>query len=172
MSNNELYEKYVIALNDRALLEKKINEYIEKWKNGDTVLDTKKVEEIVNKGIERVEYLKQLENEIHEAYIKLEEAHDQKVASDMRLRDNLGSAPSNINITGGVLGSKAEDSHLIAETKTEEEMRNDKIAYLDELRDKVRKGEIPLEKASQLKNDVNNSYNFYELEEEMNRKYK
>ena len=40
MFSMELYKKYIEATNERYALENKINEYIEKWKNGETVLST------------------------------------------------------------------------------------------------------------------------------------
>ena len=66
MFSNELYKKYVEATNQRADLENRINNYIEKWKNGETTFSTDIVEKIIEKGYERLEDLKKIEEELHQ----------------------------------------------------------------------------------------------------------
>ena len=60
MFSSELYKKYIEVANERYSLENKINDYIEKWKNGETVLSTKSVEQAIEKGYERLEDLKKI----------------------------------------------------------------------------------------------------------------
>lgn len=76
----------------------------------------------------------------------------------MRLKNILGVDTSSIAITGGVLSSNANESHLIGREKTAEEVELDKQIALSTLREKVVKNEITLAQASQLKNDIENSY--------------
>ena len=79
-------------------------------------------------------------------------------AFKMRLRDMIGVDTSSIVITGGFLSSNANESHLIGREKTAEEIELDKQIALSTLREKVAKKEITLAQASQLKNDIENSY--------------
>ena len=70
----------------------------------------------------------------------------------------LGVVTSSIVITGGVLSSNANESHLIGREKNAEEVELDKQIALSTLREKVVKNEITLAQVSQLKNDIENSY--------------
>lgn len=38
MNRNEIYKEYLKALNERVELETKIEDFVEKWKNGETSL--------------------------------------------------------------------------------------------------------------------------------------
>ena len=69
MFSSELYKKYIEVANERYSLENKINDYIEKWKNGETVLSTKSVEQAIEKGYERLEDLKKIEESIHQDFV-------------------------------------------------------------------------------------------------------
>ena len=70
----------------------------------------------------------------------------------------LGVDTSSIVITEGVLSSNENESHLIGREKNAEEVELDKQIALSTLREKVVKNEITLAQASQLKNDIENSY--------------
>lgn len=167
MSSSELYKKYIEAVNKRCDLENKIEEYIEKWKNGETVSSTEEVEKIIEKGYERLEELKKIEKSIYHDYIQMSYLEEQKKYADIGLRTVFGQAPSNISIVGGVLSSDASQSHLIAEKKTDEQMNLEKEQMLKELKEKVRTGEITLARASELSSKINTSYDFYDKEREI-----
>ena len=167
MFSSELYKKYIEARNKRYDLENKINDYIEKWKNGETVLSTKSIELAVEKGYERLEDLKKIEESIRQDFDQMSALEEQKKAADIGIRSKLGRAPDNMNIVGGVLSSNASESHLIAEKKSDEQMASEKLQMLSELKEKVKNGEISLAQASELSAKINSSFDFYGKEEKI-----
>jgi hypothetical protein len=167
MFSSELYKKYIEVANERYVLENRINDYIEKWKNGETVLSTKSVEQAIEKGYERLEDLKKIEESIHQDFAQMSVLEEQKQAADIGIRSTLGQAPTNMNIVGGVLSSNASESHLIAEKKTNEQMSLEKQQMFELLKEKVRNGEITLSQASELTTKINSSFDFYGKEEEI-----
>ena len=167
MFSSELYKKYVEATNERYALENKINEYIEKWKNGETLLSTEQVEKIIEKGYERLEDLKKMEESIHQDFVQMSSLEDQKKSADIGIRATLGQSPTNMNIVGGVLSSDASQSHLIAEKKTNEQMDLERQQMLNDLKEKVKSGELSLAQASELSAKINSSFGFYDKEEEI-----
>ena len=167
MFSSELYKKYVEATNERYALENKINDYIEKWKNGETVLSTEKVEQIIEKGYERLETLKQIEKSIHQDFIKMDSLENEKRSADIGIRNTFGQSPTNMNIVGGVLSSNASESHLIAEKKNDDQMLAERQQMLNELKGKVKNGEITLAQASELSAKIGTSFDFYNKEEEI-----
>jgi len=167
MFSSELYKKYIQAANERYALENKIDDCIEKWKNGETVLSTKSIEQAIEKGYERLEALKKIEESIHQDFVQMSALEEQKQAADIGIRSTLGQAPTNMNIVGGVLSSNASESHLIAEKKTDEQMSLEKQQMLDQLKEKVKNGEITLAQASELLAKINLSFDFYGKEEEI-----
>lgn len=167
MFSSELYKKYIESTNERYALENKINEYIEKWKNGETFLSTEQVEKVLEKGYERLEDLKKIEESIHQDFIQMSSLEEQKKSVDIGIRNVFGEAPTNMNIVDGVLSSNASESHLIAEKKTDEQMSLEKQQILDQLKEKVRNDEINLAQASELSSKINSSFDFYGKEEEI-----
>lgn len=162
MTSKELYEKYLETLKERQELEEKISSYIKKWKNGETVLNTKLVEEAIDKGNERLKVLKQLEQKLHQEFISMEKSEQEKRFADISLRAKLDQAPSNINITGGVLSGNATSSHLIGEEKTIGQLHEEKTQMLASIKSKVQSGELTLAEASKLVRDLDISYEFYD----------
>lgn len=161
MTSKELYERYLEALKKRYELENKISDYIERWKNGETALSTKLVEETLDKGYERLEELRQLEQRLHQAFISTEKSEKEKETADTLLRAELGQAISNTNIVGGVLSKNASESHLIGEEKTAEQLEQEKNQMLANIKSKVKSGELTLAEASKLVSAANTSYEFY-----------
>ena len=76
----------------------------------------------------------------------------------MRLRFQLGVDTDKMVITGGILSSNANESHLTGRDKTPEELEINRQIALTALREKVVKKEVSLAEASQLKNDIENYY--------------
>lgn len=167
MFSNELYKKYIEAINERATLENKINVCIEKWKNGELTLSTEQVEKIIEQEYERLANLKKIEESIHYDFVQMSSLEDQKRLADIGIRSTFGVTPSNMNIVGGVLSSNASESHLIAEKKTDEQMNLEKQQLLHQLKEKVRNGELTLAQASELATKINLSFDFYNKEEEI-----
>lgn len=172
MFSSELYRKYIESTKERYDLENKINEYIEKWKNGETILSTEQVEKIIEKGYERLEELKKIEESIHQDFVQMSSLEVQKNSADIGIRTVFGQSPTNINITGGVLSSNASESHLIAEKKTDEQMNLEKQQMLDKLKEKVKNREITLAQASELSAKINLSFDYYGKEEEIQGRYR
>lgn len=162
MSSRELYQKYLEAEKERFELENKIDVFVQKWANGETTLSTKLVEETVNKGYDRLEDLKQLESQLHTEYMNQDKKEEEKSHADISVRHNLGVMPSQTEITGGVLSSNANESHLVGQQKTPEQLEQEKNYLLSQIKNKVMNKEISLADASKLTADVNNSYGFYE----------
>ncbi|HPF82994.1 MAG TPA: hypothetical protein PLV83_02360 [Bacilli bacterium] len=165
MNSNELYQKYLEAEKERFELENKIESYVEKWKNGETVLSNQTIQQAMEKGYERLEELKRTEAQLHNEYIQQEQKEEAKRGADISLQHNLGIRPDNMNIVGGVLSSNASESHLIAESKSPEQLELERQQLLANVKLKVQSGEISLADASKLVNDVNTSYEFYSSEE-------
>lgn len=162
MTSKELYKKYLETLNERHTLENKISAFIEKWKNGEAPLSTKSVEETIDKGYERLENLKQLEQKLYQELISMEKSEKEKRYADISLKSKLGKAPSNITIVDGVLSSNANESHLIAEEKTTEQLEQEKNQMLTSIKLKIQSGELTFAEASKLVNNINTSYGFYD----------
>ena len=171
MFSDELYKKYMESLNERYALENKINEHIEKWKKGETILSAKQVEKAIEKGYERLADLKEIEKSFHDDLNQMSSLEEQKRSADIGIRDVFGKAPTDMNIVGGVLSSDASQSHLVAEKKTEEQMNLEKEQMLNDLKEKVRNGEITLQQASLLSSNINTSFDFYDKQEEIKDRY-
>jgi len=167
MFSRELYKKFIEAENIRYDLENKINDLVEKWKKGEKVLSTKTIELVINKGYERLEDLKKIEESIHQDFIQMSSLEEQKRLADIGIRNVFREAPTDMNIIGGVLSSNASESHLIAEKKTNKQMSLEKQQMIDKLKEKVKNGEIDLAQASELFTQINLSFNFYDKEEEI-----
>ena len=90
-----------------------------------------------------------------------------KKSADIGIRNVFGEAPNDMNIVGGVISSNASESHLIAEKKTNEQMDSERQQMLDQLKEKVKSGELSLAQASELSAKINSSFGFYDKEEEI-----
>lgn len=100
MTSNEIFEEYSRVLYERFMLKNKIDDFIEKWKNGDTKCSTATIQETLDKGYERLEELSKKEENLYSEYIvqrQKEEATDKEC---------------------GVLSSDARKSHLIGSRTT------------------------------------------------------
>ncbi|MFV0249652.1 MAG: hypothetical protein ACK5HP_01240 [Bacilli bacterium] len=162
MTRKDLYQKYLEALNKRADLENKINAIINKWADGETVFDTKTIEDAIEKGYSRLDELRKIEEKLHNDFMNQDAKEEIKKDADISVRHHLGINPSNLEITSGVLSSNAKESHLIGQKKSSEQLANEKVQLLNEINTKVMNKEISLAEASKLTNDVNISYGFYE----------
>ncbi len=168
MDSKEIYKNYLKALGERLELEEKIEKFIERWKNGEINVSTSVIQDATEKNYQRLEDLKKIEKALQESYEKREQMEHDKKSADIGIRQNLGEAPSNIEITGGVLGTDASQSHLIGQTKSVEQLQIEKEQMLNNVKAKVQRGELTLAEASNLVNSINTSYNLYLSEEESN----
>ncbi len=74
------------------------------------------------------------------------------------VRSNFGISPDEIIITGGVLSSNANESHLEGRYKTPEELEDERTQLLAGVREKVTTKEISLSEASNLAQKINIAY--------------
>ncbi|MBR1416658.1 MAG: hypothetical protein IJ572_02450 [Bacilli bacterium] len=102
----------------------------------------------IEKGYERLEELKKIEESFHQDFIQMNSLEEQKKSADTGIRSVLEKSPTDTNIVGGVLSSDTSKSHLIAEKKSDEQMSLEKKQMLEQLKEKVRNGEITLAQAS------------------------
>ncbi len=166
MTSNEIYKNYLKALGERTVLENKIEDFIEKWKNGDTTISNATVQKTVDKGYERLEELKKIEEELHTEHIAQVQKEKDKKSADINVQHNLGVRPTDTEIIDGVLSSNANASYLIGQQKTPEQLESERIALLNDIKSRVMNHEISLAEASKLTNDVNTAYGFYNNQSE------
>lgn len=117
MTSNEIFEEYSRVLYERFMLKNKIDDFIEKWKNGDTKCSTATIQETLDKGYERLEELSKEEENLYSEYIvqrQKEEATDKEIVC-------------------GVLSTDARKSHLIGQQKTPEQLEKEKMILLREI---------------------------------------
>ncbi|MBE6140242.1 MAG: hypothetical protein E7172_01755 [Firmicutes bacterium] len=69
-------------------------------------------------------------------------------------------------ITGGVLSSNANESHLTGRNKTPEELEDERTQLLASVREKAMKKEISLAEASKLAQNINIAYGSSSYEQE------
>lgn len=165
MGKLEYIDRYCELLDQANEKEAKLEAFVQNWLSGNSEMSSEFLEQLV---IEVNDQIAQMRSEAENYKIefdrlsKEEKLQQEQLQSSnafkMRLRDMIGVDTSSIVITGGFLSSNANESHLIGREKTAEEIELDKQIALSTLREKVAKKEITLAQASQLKNDIENSY--------------
>ncbi|HPZ24220.1 MAG TPA: hypothetical protein PLB45_02915 [Bacilli bacterium] len=161
MNSNESYKKYIDALNERIELENKINEYVEKWKNGETVLSNESIQGVMEKANDRLANLRSVENQLHDEFIKQDRLDSDKEMADIVIRQYLGVTPTDINITGGVLASKGDETHLDATKKSIDQLEQERQYLLTDIDYRVQSGKMLSTIALKLVDAVNTSYDYY-----------
>ena len=78
MTKEEINEKYNIALNERINLEKEIGKMVDDWVNGDPTLNVIIVEDLLDKGYQRLDELKAIEQELLSLYNEQDESNNIK----------------------------------------------------------------------------------------------
>ncbi len=167
MYSIELYRMYIKKTNERYALENKINEYIEMWKKGEISLSTEQVEQIIEKSNERLEYLKSVEELIHNDFMQMSNLEERKKLEDAGISSALGHAPTNINNAGGILSPDASKSHFVAEKKTPEQLNLEKQKMKKEIKEKLISNKITLAQAMDLSKKVDELFDFYNKKDEI-----
>lgn len=162
MNRNEIYKEYLKALKERVELESKIEDFVEKWKNGETSLSNELIQQTMEKGYERLETLKKQVESLESSLNLYDQKENDKKMADISVQHYLGERPTNMNIVGGVLSSNANESHLVAEQKSLEQLEQEKNQMLSNIKLKVQSGEISLAEASKLTHDVNTAFGYYD----------
>ena len=165
MDKWEYINKYCELVDQANEKEAKLEAHVQKWLAGESALSSDTMENTIVQVNEQVakmrseaeKYKMEFDRISKEEHLQQEQLESSKSA-EMRLRFQLGVDTDKMVITGGVLSSNANESHLIGREKTPEEIELDKQIALSTLREKVAKTEITLAQASQLKNDIANYY--------------
>ena len=162
MTREDLLQKY----NELCLMadakDKQVNDICYSWGN----LEKKYSDAEIKMMIEKLEseseqlrtqansYLFQYEEIISQDKAKRQAIIDAKVS----VKNQFGTSPDDIIITGGVLSANANESHLTGRQKTAEELEFERTKLLASIREKAMKKEISLAEASKLSQDVNMAY--------------
>lgn len=165
MDKFEYINKYCELIQQANEKEAKLESYVQKWLSGESVLSSDTLEQTittVNDQISQIrteaeKYKSEFDRISKEEQLQQEQLESSKSA-EMRLRFQLGVDTGKMVITGGILSSNANESHLTGRDKTPEELEIDRQIALTALREKVAKKEVSLAEASQLKNDIENYY--------------
>lgn len=168
MNRNDIYKEYLKALNERVELESKIEDFVEKWKNGETSLSNESIQQTMEKGYERLNALKKQVESLELSLSLYDQKENDKKMADISVQHRLGERPTNMNVVGGVLSSNANESHLVAETKSPEQLEQEKNQLLANIKLKVQSGEISLAEASKITHDVNTAFSYYDEPTETN----
>lgn len=168
MNRNEIYKEYLKTLNERIELESKIENFVEKWKNGETSLSNESIQQTMEKGYERLEALKKQVESLEKSLSLYDQKENDKKVADISVQHHLGERPTNMNIVGGILSSNANESHLVAEQKSPEQLEQEKNQMLANIKSKVQNGEISLAEASKLTHDVNIAFGYYDEQTDTN----
>lgn len=165
MDKFEYINKYCELIQQANEKEAKLESYVQKWLSGESVLSSDTLEQTittVNDQISQIrteaeKYKSEFDRVSKEEQLQQEQLESSKSA-EMRLKFQLGVDTGKMVITGGILSSNANESHLTGRDKTPEELEIDRQIALTTLREKVAKKEVSLAEASQLKNDIENYY--------------
>lgn len=160
MKSEEIYNNYIKAFSERWELEKKIEKLMEQWVKGEITLSSISIQQAVDKGYERLENLKQLEESLHQEYLEQITKDNAKSSADNYLGYHNNMRPSSAVITGGVLSSDASKSHLTSRSKTKEELEMEMQQQLNAIQMKHQNGELSLEEATKLMEAMNTSYGY------------
>lgn len=161
MNSNEIYKNYLNTFNERTVLENRIENLIERWKNKNTTMSSETIQQTIDKGYKRLEELKKSEEKLHTEYMIQVQKEKEKNFADISIQHNLEKRPTNIEITGGTLSNNPDESYLIGKQKTQEQLESERAKLLSNIKSKVMNHEISLAEASKLTNDINIAYGFY-----------
>ena len=128
MTSNELYQKYIRILSERTNLESKINDLDERSKKKETFISDKEIKKTIEAGKNRLKFLLEEEQKAYDQYKRQEELEQKEKSATISIEHNLGTMPTKLTITDGVISSDAKETYLNAIPKTDEELKKDKEA--------------------------------------------
>ena len=144
----------------------KLDNYVQRWLNGEVQMGVEGMQQLVDNASQQIEQLKSQAAQFQKEYMKVAEEEAMRKNAVISVRNNFGVSPDEIIITGGVLSSNANESHLEGRNKTPEELEIEKMQLLASVREKVTKKEISLAEASNLVQKINIAYNSTLYEQE------
>ena len=172
MTKEELFKKVYDLSNALADKEVEAQLFVNSWLNDELYAIT---DENANQQIDlydkQIEELKNLRDMANTAYVKFCEEEELRkqglIFAKKNVQNQFGVNPDEIIITGGVLSSNANESHLTGRSKTPEELEAERQSALAEIRSRVINKEITLAEASKLKNDINLAYGYGQQTQDM-----
>lgn len=169
MTKEELLEKYYELHSEMTKRHNRINNICRNWLELNKNHSDGEIEMMISNIEREIEKLASEANNYYKQYseiIQKEKLENEKIiASKKAIKSKFGVSPDDMIITGGVLSSKASESHLIGRNKTLEEITQEKEKIENEIKTKVRAGEMTLTEASKLTSDLRRAYANYDEEE-------
>lgn len=164
MTKEELLKKWDELTTAYLEKEAQLESFVQKWLNEESNMSNKSMELLIDNTNVLIDKMKKEADSTIKQYNQIVEEEqlrkEQLESSKMIIKNQFGFSPDEIIITGGVLSSNANESHLIGRSKTNEELEAEKQAALAEIRHRTSTKQISLSEASQLKNQVNTAYNY------------
>ena len=158
MSRDELLVKYDEIISLWMDKEAKLESFIQKWLNGETQISNETMQQLVDKTTEQIEQLKAQSEQLLIEYKRVVQEEEMRKYAIIAVRHNFNTSPEEVIITGGVLSSNANESHLEGRHKTNEELELEKQQLLAQVREKVMDKQISLAQASQMSQQINTAY--------------
>lgn len=135
-----------------------LDNYVEQWLNGEIQITSDEIQQFVDKENEQIEQLKIAAAGILQDYSKIIKEEVMRKSAKISVKHHFSISPDEVIITGGVLSSNANESHLVGREKNEEELECERSQLLNNIKLKVMTKEITLAEASKLVQDVNIAY--------------
>ena len=158
MSHMDLLNKYAELTETWMDKQAKLDNYVQRWLNGEVQMSSEGVQQLVDSATEQIEQLKAQAEQCDKEYLRITQEEAMKRNAVISVRHNFGTSPDELVITGGVLSTNASESHLTGRQKTAEELEFERTQLLANIRERVMRKEISLAEASKLSQDVNVAY--------------
>ena len=144
----------------------KLDNFVQRWLNDEVQMSAKGVEQLIDSATQQIEQLKTQATQFQSEYMRITQEEAMRRHAVISVRYNFGVSPDEMIITGGVLSSNANESHLTGRNKTPEELEDERTQLLASVREKAMKKEISLAEASKLAQNINISYGSSSYEQE------
>ena len=158
MSTWDLLNKSDALTSEWIEKESILEDYIDRWLKGEVQKTDVEIQDLYDRATEQIDQLKAEARKAQEEYIKAVKEEAMRKSALISVKHNFGVSPDEFVITGGVLSSNAEESHLIGRQKSHAELALEREQLLGEIRSRVMRKEMSLADASKLANDVNIAY--------------
>ena len=144
----------------------KLDNYVQRWLNDEVQMSAEGVQQLVDSATQQIEQLRTQATQFQSEYMRITQEEAMRRNAVISVRHNFGVSPDEMIITGGVLSSNANESHLTGRNKTPEELEDERTQLLASVREKAMKKEISLAEASKLAQNINIAYGSSSYEQE------
>ena len=158
MTRMELLDKYALLTDAWMDKEAKLENFVQRWLDGEIQMSAESIQKLVDTTTLQIEQLKIQAAEVHSEYMRVTQEEAMRKHAVRTVRYNFGVSPDEIIITGGVLSSNADESHLIGKSKTPEELEEEGKLLLAIVKEKAMKKETTLARASELSRSIKIAY--------------